>query len=1115
MKAPPTVPFRLWFLLLLALCLPAFAAEYFVAPQGDDAHAGTSREAAFRTIQRGVDALAPGDTLTIAPGEYFGSVARKGLGAKGAVTTIRAAVPGSVVVRGDVRAPALQPVAGEPRVFVADFDQAVEGVNEVTTLTPLAPLPNAADVALRPGGYFYDAAAKKLYLSTSDFKPASAHAYTVGLAGENGIFLDKPVGVVIEGLAVTGFNTSKEVPYSPGNYNVWGMLLFDPADCVVRYCTAYLNGGGIAVNSRSPEGSNNVIEYSTGYGNTAPFSNSGGNIVIFAPKDGVIRHCLAYLSGNNGLRLYGQGMQGANAIEDSLAWGNGGADLFIKGGGTLGTGRRSVAVGAGHMARLENAFVGMKNIYLSPEKWPADSLRLEGRKIDWNTEFADPLNFDFRLQATSQLRGTGAGGADPGAHPYRPVVFFVKPGGNDAADGLSLEHAWGTLSRALRDLPEGATLYLEPGTYPGEAVLNAANRSIALRGRGKGEVRIAGTLTIRDGRGVALERLVLEQPLTVEGGTGLRRRNCTLRGAPVGLQLQGTAGARIEHCAFTGATQSAIRVAGGASGLHLSSNVFDNRKAEMLQFTAKATAPAPGWLDKVKSLFGGAKPKAAPTAYPVVYSDYNVTTRKPDAAPGHEAHSTVLESLETGLAAYGALGKPAGPYRDELREGVSMSKPQVHSVSATTANIEWLVNDNLICQLAWGETPECTNTADFAVSNGYGSYSLVGLKPATTYYFQIRGLGHPHRQSAPAGPAVCAEPEFDVISFTTAAAPAEPKETYVATDGDDTRDGLTRATAWRSVATAAGRVGPGDTVWVAGGRDDERVRVRASGEKGAPITFRSLPGERVEFGSGGKLLEESWVINGKSHIRVDGFYFSQFRMVGGNHVSPRVFSLMDSHDVVISRCFSDSRGSGYGTGFATVRGGSDVTISNCVAISGFNTLGLNGCENFRMEHSVIVVPMIQASIATGRKELITFENNIFTCNSAYKKTIWLHEWKGNIVDRGNAYFPRVPDDEKKLFWILSFVENGKDLGHTRMGLEEYNRRVRETGSLVADPQFAGLRGKTAKSGYQPDAAIQSGKFDFPDFYSTNPEIVRRGIGLEPARFADFHFQKGKSAAAAR
>ena len=56
-------------ILLLAvffsLTTAASAREFFVSKQGDDIHDGLSMGQAFATIQKGVDALSPGDTLTI------------------------------------------------------------------------------------------------------------------------------------------------------------------------------------------------------------------------------------------------------------------------------------------------------------------------------------------------------------------------------------------------------------------------------------------------------------------------------------------------------------------------------------------------------------------------------------------------------------------------------------------------------------------------------------------------------------------------------------------------------------------------------------------------------------------------------------------------------------------------------------------------------------------------------------------------------------------------------------------------------------------------------------------------------------------------------------------
>jgi hypothetical protein len=96
-----------------------------------------------------------------------------------------------------------------------------------------------------------------------------------------------------------------------------------------------------------------------------------------------------------------------------------------------------------------------------------DTLLLSAEsRLDVRREFADPDNFDYRLQPTSRFRGTGPEGADPGAFPYRSDVFYVSPDGNDDDDGLAVASAWRTLAHAARQLRPGSTLYLLEGTYP-------------------------------------------------------------------------------------------------------------------------------------------------------------------------------------------------------------------------------------------------------------------------------------------------------------------------------------------------------------------------------------------------------------------------------------------------------------------------------------------------------------------------------------------------------------------------------------------------------------------------------------------------------------------------
>ena len=70
--------------------------------------------------------------------------------------------------------------------------------------------------------------------------------------------------------------------------------------------------------------------------------------------------------------------------------------------------------------------------------------------------------------------------------------------------------------------------------------------------------------------------------------------------------------------------------------------------------------------------------------------------------------------------------------------------------------------------------------------------------------------------------------------------------------------------------------------------------------------------------------------------------------------------------------------------------------------------------------------------------------------------------------------------------------------------------------LFTDPQFAGDPGVKGnpldKSGFSPDRMMDATfKADFDAFFATNPELTRRGIGLQPEAFRDFHFTKPATA----
>ena len=156
-------------LLTLSVMTPqALAVEYFVNKRGLDTNAGTSREAAFLTIQKGLDAVQSGDTLTIGRGEYFESLTRPNLGHLESETVIRAEIPGTVVLRGDVAAPEFQLLAGTDRTYVADFRGPLHAIYEVDTQTSLTYQATLPEVEFQAGSYFYDSKKEKLYISSTD-----------------------------------------------------------------------------------------------------------------------------------------------------------------------------------------------------------------------------------------------------------------------------------------------------------------------------------------------------------------------------------------------------------------------------------------------------------------------------------------------------------------------------------------------------------------------------------------------------------------------------------------------------------------------------------------------------------------------------------------------------------------------------------------------------------------------------------------------------------------------------------------------------------------------------------------------------------------------------------
>lgn len=1115
-------------LLLTALCSWATATEYFVAPDGDDEADGLSREQPFASVQRGVDALETGDTLTLLPGEYFGSVRREDLGGPEAVTTIRAEIPGTVILRGDIPLLDWEPVDGYRFIYQTQVEPGLEvhTVNELDTLTILEKIPQRDLLEFVPGSFYLDRENGLLYLSTPDLASPEHRRYTASVTGDHGLNLVSPTKVVIEGLAVTGFNRNEMAPREDrSQYATWGFLTVNGKECVIRDSRAFLNGRGIQVNSQDEAAGDNEVEGCKVWANASQYSSGDtGGITLHFPRRDLVRGSVSFLNANYGMNIRSEAA-GAPDVDDdgnpvfsqehhdnkshlidNLAWGNL-CDFKIKvGHAYLHEVRKGTGPGLWSVRpdRVSHSLIGPE----TSRSFPIDNLQVrDPATFHSGLDFADPVHHDYRLQSTSRFRGTGPDGEDAGPTPFDKTVYFVSPDGDDDQNGFSLSTAWRNFEYALSRLNPGDTLYLAEGVYTVESPLTLAGASdqpIFIRGRGDDRVVIETPVALEASQNLEFSRLEFQENVQLSNSGAITFDNCAFHGPDQALQSDSTGPLRVTQSLFSRFSSVGIRLS-ESPDVFLQGNIYNNTKGV-----------------------------AVSSDGPVRYSDYHAyanpeRARSVDGGeislgnlPEHgERHSfAAIPELDeeapgpkpSNLAAFSTRGpfhKAVGRHRFMEKEimHLQMAGPFVHSVTDTTANLEWWTSGPTGIQLRWGDTRELEHEVN-RLSHRAGNFSLTGLEPDTTYYFQIT-LDHPVTVTESA-PVTERDEKSVTLSFTTAAEPPQPGTYYVAPDGDNANDGLERDSAWRSISHAAAQVRAGDTVLIAGGTYTESVRIRATGAEGLPITFKAVPGEKVILDGLERTLEYAFLATDKKHLHFDAFYLKGFAQGSGTvpwadteRGRNGAFVFYHADDVAVTRCFFDPRGPGTAGGLMYARHCHDLLVQNCV-ISGSMT-GMDvwwESANLRVENNVFLRNFIRNTGFHIRwvDEPAIVRKNIFTDNLLKKVHVPPNSVSDKILDQDNCYFVRVPPSERAWSGELSLAEY----------LEHQNEQFPEHPSFAADPEFAvaaAIEVEDPPEDFYIVDRIYSAFQDFPDLFATNPEVADRGIGLQPEAFADFHFHE--------
>lgn len=1076
------------------------AADYWVTAHGDDNNDGLTRQTAFASIQAGVDALTAGQTLVIGPGEYFGPVLVTELGSNDADTVIRAELPGTVTIRGDIPSASFTPVPGYQWVYVADCstDHEVQAVNELDTLMVLSRVPNIDELEFTAGRFYQDRAAGRLYLSSSDRLGADAHRYTLSTTDTHGLYLDTPRRVVVEGLAVTGFHKAVGVPYNQQTlWAVYGIFVKNGYDSVIRDCRAYLNGRGIgSSNEYDAEAGGNLITGCRAWGNggVGLDYDTGGIDLLFPHHDQVV-DSVSFRNMSNGISMRGStDLSEANAstIRASLAWGNRQYDYWIKAGENHHLIEHSVTPGSvGNTNQLQHCVIGTGAVGDD-----ASIILAQEESLDPELEFADPLNFDYRLQASSRFVDALDGGGDRGAFAYQANVFYLAPGGNDSAGGLSLDQARRTLGSGDSELAPGTTVYLAPGEHPGDITLTGVGTAAApiiIRGRGVEPAVLTGSATISDSAYLRFERVHFAGEVRVIASEAVAFDNCVFLGGDTALTAINAIAPMVTQSTFTGFATTAIDLSCAVSA-QVTGNLFDNDGAAAVLLTDAAAVQYADHNSYTSLLTawetGGDADLAAELA---ARHDWAASEATPLFEPRGASVALINPVAFVGA---GSHGRQAGHYRHDIptQELRLLDGPRLHSVSATTANIEWVTSHPAVTSLSWGPTPEVPSHTTLDV-NFFGSFSLTGLSPNTTYYLRIDELSVPTDVPIVAASVTVEAP---VLSFTTAATDAAPVTYYVATSGADTGDGSSDA-PWRSIQHAADQVNVGDTVLVAGGVYHEKVRLRATGATHAPITFAGRPGQRVVLDGYEAALNQAFVIASKHHLIFDGFFFQNHdpNQSSSGAWEPHMggqFNIFESSDIHISRVLSDGRGTG--DRLFVAKNVTGLVIDNAVDNNKLEGSYFERCPDLVMERSVIARPMIFAFILRNlADQASTFRDNVFTDMYDFKaaQNINLFQIDGSldgVLMENNTYYVREFTPAERYLVGTSTAADRPDIF---------------IDPLFADPIFQGVVDLIAAGvdvgDFSPDRLMyQDVPFDFRTFMATNPTVTAACMGLDPTRF---------------
>ncbi len=1038
-------------ILIVFFASPAFGAEWFVSPEGNDAAEGRTPETAWRSLQKGADVLGPGDTLTLLPGEYFQQMSLKANGSAEAPITIRASRPGFSMMRGHDRVTGFEHVPGSRFLWSAKVPAPVFSVFERDTKMLLFRAPSLADMDQFRGSFLFDADTGMLYVHRSDGAPPDGLINATYLSGY-GILINGSY-ITVDGLVLAGFAPKDR----ENSGHAFGICLRGHHN-TVRNSSFFSNGGGIDLRGEDCLIENNRLEKNDdpGYNELAQIYGTG------SVRAKVLNNTI--LNGfTHGLRFYAKSLDGiarGNIIKNTRI------GLYYKSSGGNRVAKNNVLIGSsyfnwgsgGNEGPMDEDFNTIEqhaswSEHNQPE--PGGHTLLFDKGGERDAQFCDPFHLDYRLQSDSPYRGKAADGGDLGAYPFRGDVLFVDPSGDDTKEGFSVASAFKTLTHALNQAKPGMTIYLSPGVYHEQvktSLSGTADRPITIRGRGARhgvtitpDSKESPSILLTDASHLRLENLILTHGLKLEGGKDLHLDHCILRNTSTALALGNTSGFRLRRSTVASTSGSAVAVGNSCRDVRLTGSLFESGKApaiaaaklnrqelfsEYNNYHPKANQPlmilqdeSAGDLDTLRKLTGNDRNSISKASLRNK-DGLTLPPRSPCVAAGEQMGNI------GGLATLPPAHSPDSGIADaKMREITPWSASLTwwtpfHSSFGTRIKGGWWTARAYHTELHYGTTPACEKMIP-SLGDLYHRVSIFDLKPGTTYYSKIVLLDQPRYD-------VIADPyegnnrnskvlfETPLSQWTTPEAEnwkPRNRTLYAAPDGSAKATGENRDEPL-SLTAASEAARAGDTILLLDGVYHEMFAPVATGVPKAPITLKALHPGKVCLDGSTFTRPAAVALFGKQYLVIDGLITRRFSDAA---LGCRA-GMMDSHYYLDRGGPIEIRNAvvnGYGgyTHGVTARGTGKVELLNNVFLGFMTSVGGQG-EAMVLNGNTWYVPSIRAFMFRGGPVVV--KNNLFYGQNPPKIATqpMVSAWPVTVSDYNAFYFG--PEN------LLSIIGYGMD-----------------------------------------------------------------------------------------